>query len=73
MIVTDKTGGGAAASPIYYAVFSARLEATLLHHSLGDLLEAGDVGASHQIVTQTVLGSGLGGHLVDVQTRRSEF
>ena len=27
------------------------LEATLLHHSLGDLLEAGDVGASHQVVT----------------------
>ena len=42
------------------------LEAALLHHRLGDLLEAGNVGASHQIVTQTVLLGGLGGHLVDV-------
>ena len=42
------------------------LEAALLHHSLGDLLEASDVGTGNQIVTQTVLLGGLGGHLVDV-------
>ena len=31
------------------------LEAALLHHSLGDLLEAGDVGASHQMEIAALL------------------
>lgn len=46
-------------------ILSFGLEAALLHHSLSDLLEAGDVGASHQVIAQAVLGSSIGGFLVD--------
>ena len=42
------------------------LEHTLLVHSLSDLLEAGDVRACDQIVTQTIFLSSLCGDLVDV-------
>ena len=42
------------------------LEHTLLVHRLCDLLEAGNVGAYNQIITQPVLLSGLCGDLVDV-------
>ena len=39
---------------------------SLLHHGGGDLLEARDVGAGHEIVAQAILLGGLGGDLVDV-------
>ena len=55
------------AARIDYVVEEAlRLEHTLLVHGLGDLLEAGDVRASDQIVAQTVLCGSLCGDLVDV-------
>ena len=41
------------------------LEDTLSHHSIGNALEACDVGTGHQIVTQTVLLSGVNAHLID--------
>ena len=40
-------------------------EHALLHHGLGHPLEAGDVGARHQIVAQAVLLRSLHAHLVD--------
>ena len=55
------------AARIDYVVEEAlRLEHTLLVHSLSDLLEAGDVRARDQVVTQTVLFGGLCADLVDV-------
>ena len=48
--------------------FSKRfgLENALSHHGVGDLLEAGDVGASDQVVAQAVTLGSLNGSIVDV-------
>ena len=67
---------------------SFKSDKTLSHHSIGNLLEARDVGAGNQVVAQTALSSGLRGGGMDVghdvvqlarplprpsRSRRSEF
>ena len=49
------------------------LENALLHHGIGDLLEARDVRTGDQVVAQAILLSGLSGDLVDVDHHLMEL